>query len=242
MWVSGDEVYAAGSQYVSGADPMRAVYHTPDAGKHWAAVEPQEPSGRWPGWSIWGTGLADVYLGRRALWRSTDRAGSWSLVHGVPQGDAIVGGRAFGVGADVYLIADRTLFHSTSHGASWERRSLPISIPPSHVGQPLGIWTDRTSELWVELDRGGLSRSKDKGDTWTEAQLPPATVFSRVQAVLRRASGELVVWRDEALLGSTDDGATWAVHAALPPRMRSIVEIEQRLIVIGEDARILQLP
>jgi photosystem II stability/assembly factor-like uncharacterized protein len=242
IWVSGDEVYAAGSKNISGADPMRAIYHTSDGGKHWSTVEPQEPDDRWPSWSIWGTSPDDVYLGRLALWRSTDRGGTWRIVHGVPKAGASIGDRAFGVGSDVYLIVERTLLHSASHGDTWEQRRLPANVAPSFVGQPLGIWIDRSSGLWVALDGGGLSRSRDKGETWAEVHLPPATNASLVQAVVRRASGELVVWRGETLLGSSDDGATWVPRTVLPQLMRSIMDIDQRLVVVGEGGRILQLP
>jgi photosystem II stability/assembly factor-like uncharacterized protein len=115
-------------------------------------------------------------------------------------------------------------------------------VAPSFVGKPLGIWIDRSSGLWVALDGGGLSRSRDKGETWAEVHLPPATNASLVQAVVRRASGELVVWRGETLLGSSDDGATWVPRTVLPQLMRSIMDIDQRLVVVGEGGRILQLP
>ncbi len=232
----------AGTKDLSVAAPTRAVYHTSDGGTRWSDIAPQEPDDRWPSWSIWGTNPDDVYLGRLALWRSTDHGSTWRIVFGVPRAGAAVGSRAFGAGGDVYVIAERTLFHSASHGDAWDRRPLPANVVPSSVGVPLGIWPDRSSDLWVALKGGGVSRSRDKGGTWTEVSLPPAAPTSVVQAVLRRASGELVVWRGETLLGSSDDGATWAVRATLPRFMQSILEIEQRLVVVGAHGRVLQLP
>ncbi len=110
------------------------------------------------------------------IYKTQDFGQTWSAAPSGLPGD-LVWARAIAFSPDyasdrtVYLGTDNALFRSTNGGATWAQ--IDAGLPPSQTGQQTitavalspAFATDNT--LLVATQAGGLSISRDRGNTWS---------------------------------------------------------------------------
>lgn len=93
---------------------------------------------------------------------------SWDIDNGLPgylfsaiaaYGDTVIAG-VF----DTLSHSGQGFVVTTDRGATWESKSTPQAAGTNRRVEELGFWGD---EIWAACDHGGLIRSTDLGDTWS---------------------------------------------------------------------------
>lgn len=102
------------------------------------------------------------------------------------------------------------LFHTTNGGEHW-KKIFPTEIADEEdlvsvysVGQN----PNNPDELIIGTWAKGVYKSEDKGETWTELQIP-LSVESTVYAVEYSTNGNVYLASDEGFYFSSDGGSTW---------------------------------
>ncbi|KRE64778.1 sugar-binding protein [Paenibacillus sp. Soil750] len=163
---------------------------------------------------------------------STDRGQSWTPGTGAPSGTVhdfwvwyqpLASDR---VNSNTFYLLERNtwkLFRSTDGGASWNVASTMPTIPaktPAYFS--IKAAPGKAGEVWVSLDGGGLWRSSNSGDSWT--QLPnvqQATLFAFGKNKLGSPDPTVFVYgkvdNSVGIFRSDDFGTTWVKIDVIDP-------------------------
>jgi len=157
--------------------------------------------------------------GQTGIMRSTDNGSTWSIPLNVnipnvmalavePQGDIFVG--AWGLG----------VFHSTDNGTTWtavnngltDTLVVVLAVTPDSghifVGTYGGPYTFR----------GGIFRSKDKGNSWSRLKLRPVR-DNYIWSLAVSPRGYIYVGGQKGVFRSMNDGKTW--RRVRPSKLKS---------------------
>ncbi|MDR6549084.1 sugar-binding protein [Paenibacillus qinlingensis] len=155
---------------------------------------------------------------------STNRGQTWNSSTGAPSGavhdfwvwyQPLASDR---VNNNTFYLLERNtwkLFRSTDGGASWNVASTMPTIPtktPAYFS--IKAAPGKAGEVWVSLDGGGLWRSSNSGDSWTQlANVQQATLFAFGKNKLGSTDPTVFVYgKVDSTVGifrSDDFGVTW---------------------------------
>jgi len=150
------------------------------------------------------------------VFKSADGGGSWSQVR---QGMPVVPG-VWSLATDprtsgtVYAFTDSAPFKSTDGGAHWRVNANGLLAAP----RVLAIDPRRPRVIYAGVDKIGVSRSTDGGETWapTGPGLPPEAVFSAL-VVSPERPGAVYTATSSGVFRSVNGGADWTpAGAGLP--------------------------
>jgi photosystem II stability/assembly factor-like uncharacterized protein len=144
------------------------------------------------------------------VFKSTNGGASWTAVNaglGNPVAPDLVGNvGALAIdpsSATLYAGVDSQVFKSTSGGRTWTAVDRGL---PSYWVAALAIDPSVPTTLYVGLQGGGVFKSIDGGENWTES-LPRQSVYAL--AIDPSAPTTLYVATEQGVFKSTDGGATW---------------------------------
>jgi photosystem II stability/assembly factor-like uncharacterized protein len=186
---------------------------------------------------VWITVSGAIKPGEGGPWRSLDGGQNWTWQgQGLPDADHFfrsgywVAGPELAISGDGSMIATsndrRLLARRAANDNSWTMLTLPAGAPNCVAADPLQI-----GRFYLALQDGGLWRSDDSGQTWTNIVdrdinwvTPDLKVKERVAAI--SPSGVLV---------SNDAGVTWReMSRALPYRhSRNVVCFAGERVIVG---------
>ncbi|HWP58212.1 MAG TPA: hypothetical protein VNL14_10015 [Candidatus Acidoferrales bacterium] len=105
------------------------------------------------------------------------------------------------------------IFRSTDGGRSWEKRPVEIAATCSNVGVPrvTGIAIDPLdrNNVWVGLEVDGVRVSRDRGETWEDADVHVNQNDVHNVVVSAGPPKTVIVVGNRDIHTSADDGATW---------------------------------
>lgn len=107
-----------------------------------------------------------------------------------------------------------TIFRSTDGGESWERRPVDVAAECENVGVPrvtaIAIDPEDHRNIWMGLEVDGARRSTDRGDTWTDVEIPIRQADIHNVVVTPGPPKAVFIVSNREIYKSTDNGATWA--------------------------------
>lgn len=230
VWgVTGDALYAGGSQSTDSSSVEGLMLRSTDGGESWTEVAP----GSWPGEvsGIWSSGPNDVYAAAGLELRRFDGA-SWSKAEGPsgpvdiledvwsPDGQRVV---LVGRGLDPQTGRARgVITRSDDGGATWATAGWPDILL-------WNVWGTSPADVWAvgsPSNNGTVSilHSVDGGASWVGAD-PPGAQYREMHGVWANSAGTVFTaggQRDPAtnaltclILRTPDRGATW--HSTTVP-------------------------
>jgi photosystem II stability/assembly factor-like uncharacterized protein len=126
----------------------------------------------------------------------------WSIARSPSDADLIIAGTRPGA-----------LFRSTDGGASWTKAKAPLPESCLYVAYPrvTKVQFDPKDHrlVWASLEVGGVFRSEDAGETWTEASSGLVSDDVHDVSVMHNGSRLLYATTNEGLNVSRDEGRSW---------------------------------
>jgi len=200
----------------------QSIMRSTDSGKSWErvgprrgfpyealvrclAVHPQKPQVLFAG-------------SERGLYRSDDAGARWSFIDSALNPYYIWSLGIDPVEPEVMFAGTgtptpATVFRSIDGGKSWERRPVEVAAECENVGVPrvtgIAIDPEDRRNIWMGLEVDGARRSTDRGDTWSQVNIPirQADVHNIVVTPGPPKTVFIVVNRE--IYKSADNGATW---------------------------------
>jgi hypothetical protein len=204
------------------------LWYSSDGGERWKRSKMELPFSAWAN-DIQVRTLAvsphnphQNYAGSEVgLYRSVDNAATFNLL-----GEPMSGTQIWSLALDpedpnVIFAGTRppAVFRSNDGGKSWKRLAIDIAEqcpigPPRVTNLVIDPRDYRTVWAGVELD--GVFRSRDGGDTWTHLpQLGVRDTSTDVHgvAISPGRPAKILVTTPNGIFSSTDEGASWTLHA-----------------------------
>jgi photosystem II stability/assembly factor-like uncharacterized protein len=200
----------------------QGVMHSTDSGKTWdrvrvrrglhsdalvrcLAVHPKQPH--------------IVFAGSDSgLYRTNDAGASWEKIPS-PLNDYYTWSLAIDPEEPEVMFAGTgtptpaAIFRSTDGSKTWEKPPVKIAETCSNVGVPrvTGIAIDPIdhNNIWVGLEVDGVRVSRDRGETWSDANVAVNQNDVHNVVVCPGPPKTVIVVGNRDIHTSTDDGATW---------------------------------
>jgi photosystem II stability/assembly factor-like uncharacterized protein len=160
--------------------------------------------------------LAGGHEQAQTLYRSTNGGATWNNIGSSLPGSTnctlpiIVDSQTYLVGCGGYGGGPSGVYRSTDAGNTWQKMTASGGAAAPLVASDGAIY-------WISANNAGMTRSLDKGKTWTDVVGPGVITTDALDRPVEIGLGTIAIMGMTYILSSSDQGATWKpATAALP--------------------------
>ena len=225
-------VAVAGNVVLAGVNG--AVARSEDDGANWQLIALAAPPplvtalAASPNFAV--DGVIAAATAQDGVFVSTDRGVNWTAWNfGLIDRNvyALVIAPDFAHSRTMLVGTESGIFRSVNGGRGWHEVDFPMDAAPV-----LSLGCVPNGRLFAGTERNGLLVSDDNGLSWQPVNLDSPT--TAINAIAASAPATIWVLQEDKLLGSADNGRTWAIHTTFSPdKLALSLAIESTAIRVG---------